>query len=152
MDPRLAIFCVVEFMFTLAIYIPIDFLPQAMVEEHGISHTNAGYIIAFYGISSMVGPIISGIATKYLNKRAILVTSLCMCVSGCCCVGMAFSVVYWQFVVCCFIYGLSVSEFFVLLPISLIEMFGIESLKISYSIMTFCGGFATLLGPPMAGW
>ena len=42
--------------------------------------------------------------------------------------------------------------FTVLRTISLVDMFGVDSLKDSYGIIMFCGGVSTLFGPPMAGW
>ena len=132
-------------------YIPTDFLPDAMVKEHKISHIKAGNIVVFYGISNIIGAIISGVIANYLKNSALLLISLCMLILGFCCVGMAYSVLYWQFVICCFIYGLFQRFVVVLLPISLIDMFGLESLKASYSVIMFGSAIATLAGPPMTG-
>ena len=119
-------------------YIPTDFLPDAMVKEHEIPHIKAGNIVVFYGMSNIVGAIISGVTANYLKNSAVLLISLCMVILGFCCVGMAYSVLYWQFVVCCCIYGICTRGFLALLPISLIDMFGIESLKVSFSVLMIC--------------
>ena len=34
----------------------------------------------------------------------------------------------------------------------LVDIFGIEFLKIGWAIITFCWGIATLIGPPLVGW
>ena len=138
-------------MCTLALYVPLDFLPDAMKKEHGISQTKSGNIIAFFGASSTIGPILSGLFTNYLRNKAVLLTGVCMILLGACCVGMALSLVYWQFVMCAFMYGLFLFTIFVLLPISLVDMFGIKSLKPSYSVIMFLNGIASLIGPPMVG-
>ena len=151
MDPRLIIFSLALGLLGIAVYVPITFLPDAMVKEHGISHIKAGNIVAFYGISSIVGPIICGVAANYLKNSAVLLISLLMFVLGWCCVGMAYSVLYWQFVVCSCIYGICTRGILGLLPISLIDMFGIESLKVSYSVIMICCTISSLVGPPMAG-
>ena len=151
MDPRMIIFSLAYCTFTLTKYIVADFLPDAMVKEHEIPHIKAGNIVVFYGISHIVGAILSGVTSNYLKNSAVLLISLCMVILGFCCVGMAYSVLYWQFVLCCFIYGLFQHCVVVLLPISLIDMFGIESLKSSYSMIMFCSAIATLFGPPIAG-
>ena len=151
-DPRLTLFCFVQIMFTLAEYIPIDFLPDAMVKEHGISPINAGSIITMYGGATIAGRLISGVITNYFENSAVLYTLICMCVMGNCCIGMAVSTSYWQFMVCACIYGLFVGKMFVLLPISLVDMFGIESLKDSFGVIMFFSAVSTLLGAPMAGW
>ena len=132
-------------------YIPTTFLPDAMVKEHEIPHIKAGNIVVFYGISNIVGAIIAGVTANYLKNSAVLLISICMVILGFCCVGMAYSFLYWQFVVCCFIYGLFQRYVVVLLPISLIDMFGMESLKASYSVILLCSAIPTLVGSPMAG-
>ena len=152
MEPRLIIFCLAIGMRDLAMYIPLDFLPDAMVREHDISHNMAGNIIAFYGFSSIMGRLISGIATNYLKNSAVLLTSISLLLLGGCCVGMAFSNLYWQFVLCAFLYGLFLGSTNMLLPISLIDMFGLESLKVSYGITMFFCASTTVFGPPMVGW
>ena len=151
-DRRLAIFCLVNCLYILACYIPLDFLPDSMVKEHGISHINAGNIVPIYGMASFVGRLIGGIIPTYMENSALLLTSLCMILLGTSCLGMAFSILYWHFVVCACIYGIFRGMFHVLVPISLVDMFGVESLKDSYGIIMFCSGISTLLGPPMVGW
>ena len=139
-------------MFTVAMYIPVIFLPDAMFKEDGISHIKAGSIITVYGSANLAGRLISAIITHYSKNRGVLYTSISMLALGSCCLGMAISNLYWQFVICAFIYGLFVGNMYVLLPIALVEMFGIESLKDSYGVTIFFSGVSTMLGSPLAGW
>ena len=82
----------------------------------------------------------------------MLFTGGCLMIMGGCTVGMAFSTLYWHFVVCFFIYGVALCYIVVLTPISLIDLFGIDSLKVSYSVIMAAKGIASLIGPPMVGW
>ena len=50
------------------------------------------------------------------------------------------------------VYGFFYRYIIALIPISLVDIFGIEFLKISYAIITFCSGIAMLIGPPLVGW
>ena len=151
-DPRFLLFCCVQCLTTLVLYIPLDFLPNAMVEEHGMTEQVAGGIIAFYGVSSMFGRLFAGIITQYYKNTAILLTGLCMIIISCSCVGLAYSVVYWQFIVCFTLYGIYTGAIFVLLPLALVDMFNTELLNLSYGIIQFFNGISVLFGPPMFGW
>ena len=138
--------------YELAAYVPMNFLPDALVKEHEFSRFKAGHIIAFYGMSQVVGAILSGICANYLKNNLIQLNLICMIGLGASCVGMAFSSVYWHFVVCFFIHGIFNRKYIVLTPISLIEMFGVESLHASFSVIMACSGIASLIGLPMFGW
>lgn len=151
-DIRLLIFCSVTCLYTLGYFVPIDFLPDCMAKEHGISHLQAGNIIPIYGISSICGRLIGGILTSCMEKSAILLVSICMLLLGVACSGMALSTYYWQFAVCVSMYGIFLGMFGVLRTISLVEMFGVDSLKECYGVIMLFSGVSTLFGPPMAGW
>ena len=152
MDVRLPLFCVAHFLRTLAMYIPLDFLPDLMMKEHGIPHIEAGNVVPIYGIASIVGRLVSGVVAYRFKNRAVLLSSLCMVVQGASCVGMAYSNVYWQFAVCDGFYGFFHGYVTVLLPLSLVEMFGIASLKDSYAVIMFFCGISTRFGLPLVGW
>ena len=138
-------------MFSLVVYVPINFLPDALIKEHGISSIKAGNIIAFYGISNIIGSIISGMILNYLEKCAVLLTFICMTGLALSCIGMAFSVVYWQYVLCSCIYGFFLRGVSASIPISLVDMFGIDYLKFSYGVIMFGWTFSALVGPPFVG-
>ena len=151
-DSRLTLFCLVNSLYTLGYYIPLDFLPDAMLKEHGISKLRSGNIISFYGVASTIGRFSGALITNYIENSALLLIIVCMVSLGCACIGMAVSTYYWHFVVCIFVYGIFLGMFSVLRPLLLIDMFGMESLNESYGIIMLCNGISTLLGPPMAGW
>ena len=151
-DRRLIAFSLCYFMFYLACYCPLNFLPDAMVREHGISNTKAGHVITFLGAGCMLGSISAGLATNHFKNCAVLHSVGCMIVMGCCNIGMAFSDLYWQFVVCSFIYGIAFRYMLVLHPIALVDMFGINSLKVSFGIGMACSCIGSLAGPPIVGW
>ena len=151
-DPRFLLFCCVQCLTTLVLYIPLDFLPIAMVLEHNMTEQMAGSIIAFYGASSMFGRLLAGIFTQCFKNTSILFTALCMIIISCSCVGMSYSITYWQFMVCCSLYGFYTGAIFVLLPLSLVDMFSTELLTLSYGIIQFFNGISVLFGPPLFGW
>ena len=99
-----------------------------------------------------IGRFGSVVLAHSFKNRAVLFTFLGMVVLGGCCIGMAYSYVYWHFVVCCGSYGLFSGSIPVLLPLSLVEMFGIASLKDSYAVIMFFCGISTRFGLPLVGW
>ena len=151
-DFRMILYCILNFVYSLGLYIPIDFLPDAMVKEHGITHLHAGNIITFFGMFGIIGRLLGGVITNYKKNSALLLN--CVCILAICisCIGMAFSVYYWQFVVCISIYGIFVGMVPTLAPILLVDMFEVKCLKDSYGILMFVNGISTLLGAPLAGW
>ena len=151
-ESRFLLFCCVQCLTTLALYIPLDFLPIAMVKEQHISERMAGGVIAFYGISSMFGRLFAGIFTQYYKNTSILSTGLSMVIVSGSCVGMAYSFEYWQFMVLCSIYGFFTGAIFVLLPLALVDILSTELLNLSYGIIQFFNGISVLFGPPMFGW
>ena len=149
-DPRLSTFCLVNTMY-LAMYVPMNFLPDALKKEHGVSSIKAGHVMAFYGISSTVGSLVMGVVTNYFEKCTLLLTVIFLAGCGSCCIGMAFSVGYWQHVVWFCFYGASRAIAYKMRPIVLVEMFGVDSLKFSYGILMFFEGFSLLVGGPLVG-
>ena len=131
---------------------PITFLPDAMVKDHGIPDIESGHIIAFYGLSNVIGSILPVVCANLLKNNAILLIPICIIGFGICCVGMAFSSFYWHFVICGFMHGIFFKTYTVIIPISLTDMFGVESLKVSYGVIMACSGIANLVGLPMLGW
>ena len=151
-EPRFVLFCCVQCLTTLVLYIPLDFLPSAMVKEHHMTDQMGGGIIAYYGISSMFGRLFAGIFTQYFKNTSILCTGICMIIICGSCIGMAYSIAYWQFMVLCSIYGFYTGAIFVLLPLALVDILSTELLNLSYGIIQFFNGMSVLVGPPAFGW
>ena len=136
----------------LGMYVPIDFLPDWMVKEHGIPQLRAGYIISVYGVSSIIGRLLAGILTNYMERLALPLVAVSMILLGSSCYGMAVSADFWQFVIFICMYGVFLGMFGTLRTISLESVFGVDSLKENYAIIMFCGGVSTVFGAPFAGW
>ena len=151
-DLRLIIFCIVYGLYTLGIYVPVDFLPIYMVKEHGISPLQAGSVISIYGISNTMGQIIAGGITQCVAKSALILTSISMWLLGFSCILMANSTTYWQFVLCISTYGIASGMCMMLRPISLVDMFGVGFLKKAYGLVVLFSGGSSLISAPMAGW
>ena len=151
-DIRLVMFCGVIFINELGMYVPIDFLPDWMVKEHGIPQLRAGYIISLYGVSSIIGRLLAGILTSCMERLALPLVAVSMILLGSSCYGMAVSTDFWQFAIFICIYGVFLGMFGTLRTISLASVFGVDSLKENYAIIMFVGGVSTVFGAPFAGW
>ena len=128
------------------------FLPDFMEQEHGISHLDAGYIISFYGVASMLGRLIGGIYTNFAENSAIVLIVSCMLLMGISCLAMALSNSYFQFAISILTFGMFQGMYVVVRTVALVDIFGKESLKGNYGIVMFSSGFSTMIGPPIAGF
>ena len=152
MIPELIILVVVKSLFALALYIPVDFLPDMMVKELGISELDAGYVISVYGGASLVGRLVSGVVTNLKDNIAIKANCLSMALLGVSCFGMGVSNALWHCIVCASVYGFFQGCNATLFPILLVDMLGLDQLKGAYGLIMFFNGIATLIGAPFAGW
>ena len=151
LDPRFLTYCLVNFLYTLAMYVPLYFLPHIMIVEHGISHIEAGHIIPIYGVARVAGSVMVGMVTNRLKGNAMQFVLICMFVLGCCCIGIIYSSAYWHFMVDVGFYGFLCGTIAPLRTVSLDEMFGVETLKATYGMIMFVSGIGTLGGPPFVG-
>ena len=95
-DARFLMYCLVNFLQTLAQYVPLYFLPHIMIVEHGISHIEAGHTIPIYGAARIVGSLIVGMVTNQLKNISMLFVLMCLFLLGCCCIGIINSYAYWH--------------------------------------------------------
>ena len=151
-DPRLYLFGLAYSLRIFAVYIPITFLPDMMAKEHNISHLMAGSIVQVYGTATMVGRLVSGIVANRKENIATLLNCIAMFIAGASCIGMGRSYELWHFMLCCFIWALFDGFSPTLLPIILVDMFGIDSLKVTFGSVMFGCGITSLLGTPFSGW
>ena len=119
--PKLIFYYFSHVLWTVAYFIPIDFLNSMMILEHGISVELSGYIIPIMGVANIVGNLFTGLfITKLkLNPIKLHVLYLFGCGVGCYC--FTFCTNYSSFVGIAVLYGLFSG------PISMLIMECLES-------------------------
>ena len=131
-DARMFFYSLVHVMFELAYYIPIVFLPEMMIHDHGISKDWAGMVISVLGISHMVGKILTGILVQYSTISPTIFSATCMGLLGGSCIGFTFCSQYEEFMILTAVYGLVLSSIDLFNPLILVDMFGGNKLKDSF--------------------
>jgi len=151
-EPKLCLYGLAQFFSILAAYIPVAFLPQFMMQERGIPHTDAGNVIAFHGIGFIFGGIICGSIIHRLKGKSIILSGCCTFVLC----GLSFALIcsyeYWQFSLLMLSSGGFWCGMLALRSLVLIDLCGQELIKDGNSLLMFCGWLATLFGAPLAGF
>ena len=122
-----------------------------MVNEKGIDGLQAGNIISIYGIGFAFGGVIFGTAMKYWKNSALFLEILCMISFSGICVSYVYCYRYITLASLSLLFGAFRSAMATVRPVSLVDMFGIGSLNIAYSMVMLVSGFATIFGPPIIG-
>ena len=150
-DPKLYIYCLAQSLLLLAMYIPLDFLPELMVRKHNISHIRAGYTITLFGVGTIFGRIAPGIITSCVKN-----SSMVICVSNVVFLGIGsllyvFCETYIHFDVLSGINGIFFGAAYVVIPLTLLDLFGVEAIRDTYGmVMLFCLVTVTF-GIPLVG-
>ena len=151
-DPRLVLYCVVNFMFELSYDIPTTFLPEMMVVDHGLPISVKGTIMAVLGASTIVGKLLSGIMTKLFKRHTIIMSAITMVGLGSGSIGLAFCSTNEAFIGVTIFYGLcfaSIDNYGVHI---LIEMYGVsDQFQDAYGLVTLSKTLASPWGPPIGG-
>ena len=150
-DARMFFYSLVHVMFELAYYIPIVFLPEMMIHDHGISKDWAGMVISVLGISHMVGKILAGILVQYSTISPTIFSATCLGLLGGSCIGFTFCSQYEEFMILTVVYGLVLSSIDLFNPLILVDMFGGNKLKDSFGIIMLAKMFSPMWGPPIGG-
>ena len=150
-EPRLLLCALSQFLFAVAIWVPIIFLPEFMSREHGISHNRAGDVLTFYGIARTAGGIISGIIINWLRRRSVTLSSFTMLGLGGSCITLAYCRQYWQYSILMVLYAIFKNSMIVLRLLVLIDLFGQDAVKDSNCFILFFGWVGTLFSTPIAG-
>lgn len=152
-DKAFDLYAVCSFLNMLGFYIPFFFLPE-MVESILQDDNSDGVplILAVIGLSTTVGRVVAGwIADRpwadaiHINNTSLVlagaVTILCPF-----CTGMGFLALFSVG------FGLFTAAFLSLRSIVLVELIGLERLTSSFGLLILFQGFASVAGPPLAGW
>ena len=151
LEKRMACYCVVHIFFELAYHIPIVFLPETMITDHGISSSFAGTIISIIGVSNMIGKLLTGSMLQCFNICPILFSAIALTLLCISCVGMTLCVSYEHFVIVAAIYGLVLSSIDVCSPFIVMKIMGEDKLKDGIGLIMFAKMFCPLWGLPIGG-
>ncbi|KAI0240503.1 Monocarboxylate transporter 12 [Lamellibrachia satsuma] len=153
-DMTFILFAISEFFDSLGYYVPYFYLID-MVEQVGISKSNAVFLISVIGVSNLIARVVSGWFSdnKCVNILFLRSSMMMLC-------GISVSVAWW------FIEGVSVSWSIAgvivswsivgattfLRSIVLVDLLGIERITNSFGLLIFFKGMASFVGAPIAGW
>ena len=150
-NPMVYIYCLSQSISLLAMYIPLDFLPDMMIHERNISRINAGNIIPIFGVGSIIGRILSGLVINYVKNSSVVVCSTNFILLGGCCIGYVFCHNYMLFAGLSFANGVFFGATFVLIPLTLLELFGVGSVTDTYGLVMLSSGITITFGLPLLG-
>ncbi|KAG7208520.1 hypothetical protein KM043_014739 [Ampulex compressa] len=150
-DPIFILFTLSNFCTSIGFNVPyVYILPQA--EERGINKTTASYLLAVIGVANTLGRIVLGyISDKpYINR--LLIYNLCLTICG---ISTMLSVLcdsFGTFAFYCTVYGFTAGAYVGLTSVILVDLLGLNRLTNAFGLLLLFQGFASLLGPPVAGW
>ena len=150
-DSRLFCYCMVHIFYELSYYIPIVFLSEMMIQDHGISQKKAGSILWVLGLLCMIGKLIIGLLLHCLKASPIIVSSISLLLLGVCGIIYPFCSSYEHFIILTAFYGLILSPIEMLIPFVVVEIFGDNGLKDAYGLIMIVKSFSLIWGPPIAG-
>ena len=104
-QPKLLTYCLSHGLFTLAYFIPVDFLSSMMVEDHGISDGQAGFIIPIIGFATCIGKLLTGLLITKFNLNVLWLHALYLLGCGICCFMFTICSQYSHFVGVTLFYG-----------------------------------------------
>ncbi|XP_033303670.1 monocarboxylate transporter 12-like isoform X1 [Bombus bifarius] len=150
-DPVFILFTFSNFCTSIGFYVPyIYVLPQA--EERGINKKDASYLLAIIGIANTVGRIILGYVSDKPWVNRLLIYNLCLTICGISTTLSAFCTSFASFTLYSSIFGFTSGAYVGLTSVILVDLLGLNRLTNAFGQLLLFQGFASLLGPPIAGW
>ncbi|XP_053970364.1 monocarboxylate transporter 12 [Hylaeus volcanicus] len=150
-DPVFILFTFSNFCTSIGFYVPYVYvMPQA--EEQGINKKDASYLLAVIGIANTVGRIILGYISDKPWVNRLLIYILCLTTCG---ISTIFSTVctsFATFALYSSVFGFTSGAYVGLTSVILVDLLGLRRLTNAFGLLLLFQGFASLLGPPIAGW
>ncbi|XP_066597428.1 monocarboxylate transporter 5 isoform X2 [Prorops nasuta] len=150
-DPVFLLFTLSNFCTSIGFNIPYVYL-LAQAEERGIEKSVASYLLAVIGVANTVGRIALGYMSDKPWVNRLLVYNMCLTVCG---ISTAFSTLcgsFGTFAFYCTVYGFTAGAYVGLTSVILVDLLGLKRLTNAFGLLLLFQGFASLLGPPIAGW
>ncbi|KOX72879.1 Monocarboxylate transporter 12 [Melipona quadrifasciata] len=124
--------------------------PQA--EERGINKKDASYLLAVIGIANTVGRIILGYVSDKPGVNRLLIYNLCLTICGISTILSTFCTSFASFIFYSSIFGFTSGAYVGLTSVILVDLLGLNRLTNAFGQLLLFQGFASFLGPPIAGW
>lgn len=151
-DPRMLFYCLSHVMFELAFYIPVVYLPEMMVDDHGFDKSVEGTIIAVLGAAGVFGKLSSGVMAKLFKKHVILISAVNLVCLGAGSIGLVFCSSYAEYIGVTFWYGVFQGSFDNYCVFSLIEIYGAtDKFQDAYGLVMLAKMASPIWGPPIGG-
>ncbi|XP_043517301.1 monocarboxylate transporter 12-like isoform X4 [Frieseomelitta varia] len=150
-DPVFILFTFSNFCTSIGFYVPYVYvLPQA--EERGINKKDASYLLAVIGIANTVGRIILGYVSDKPGVNRLLIYNLCLTICGISTILSTFCTSFASFTFYSSIFGFTSGAYVGLTSVILVDLLGLNRLTNAFGQLLLFQGFASFLGPPIAGW
>lgn len=146
------IYCLAQSITLLAFYVPLDFLPGMMTHVHKISEIDAGNIVTIIGIGRTAGGIALGVVINFLDFKSLFICSFTYISLGCRCIGYIISYSYTTFACLSFVNGILHGFTYIIIPLTLLELFGLDSIIDAYGLVMFSSGMSVSFGLPLIGY
>ncbi|XP_015114144.1 monocarboxylate transporter 12 [Diachasma alloeum] len=123
-----------------------------LAEGVQISRESASYLLSVIGIANTVGRIVLGYVSDKSWINRLVVYNICLTICGVATVLGAFCPSYTWFVIYASVYGFTAGAYVGLTSVILVDLLGLDLLTNAFGLLLLFQGFASLLGPPIAGW
>ena len=140
-----------RFLGHLAIFVPFIFLVSQLVEEVGISKSQASYVTSTIGMSSFVTRIIVGKLADQSHVHPLTITSLMQLLAGLALVGFPHVTDFSVAILIATLYGIGSAPYFSLVTIVIKDLFSLKLLPKYFSIYIFLQGISSMIGPSLLG-
>ena len=122
-QPKLLAYCFSQGLYVIGYFIIIDYLPDMMVEDHGVSLKNAGYIIPIIGGTNSLGKFLTGLLITKLKLNPLSLNTFYLLGCGGCCIMFTFCTHYSTFLGIGALYGLLIGPIeMLIIELSLIHI------------------------------
>ncbi|XP_043685849.1 monocarboxylate transporter 9 isoform X1 [Vespula pensylvanica] len=150
-NPLFLIFTLSNFCTSIGFNVPyVYLLPQA--EERGINRSLASYLLAIIGVANTLGRIILGYISDKPWINRLFVYNICLTICGIATIFSTFCTNFTAFAFYCIIYGFTAGAYVGLTSVILVDLLGLNRLTNAFGLLLLFQGFASFLGPPIAGW
>ncbi|KAL4220520.1 Mct1p [Mactra antiquata] len=150
-DVIFLMFVVSNFCTSIGFNMPFIFLNDRAVDE-GTAKEDAKWLVSAVGISNTVGRVLFGFLADRpsVNRLMLYNTALTICGVATALCPLCYN--YPLLLLYAVVFGLFIGVYVSLTSVVLVDLLGLDMLVNSFGLLLMFQGFATLIGPPIAGW
>jgi len=149
-NPYFLLVAISQAIASLGFFIPFIFLPDMAVLK-GFPVVDSNFLLSVIAITNTVGRIIIGLITDIPCVDSLMMTNLSIILLGVATLVFPFCTTYPALVIVALLFGLGVAGLISLASIVMVDLLGLDNLNVSFGLLTFFKGIATVIGPPLAG-